>query len=151
MSIPIGPGTRVTLKFALSLDSGELVDDSAGKPASFIVGDETLLPGFEKAMFGMKAGDSAELSIPADQGFGQPNEDNVHVLNKRLFTGDYELEEGLVVSFADGDGQERPGVVVQVFEETVKIDFNHPLAGRDLQFSVEIVDVQQISNTILRG
>ena len=151
MSIPVGPGTKVTLTFALSLASGELVDQTGQQPASFEVGDGTLLPGFEKALFGLKGGETGKFDIPADQGFGQPNDDNVHILNKRLFTGDYELEEGLVVSFADGEGQERPGVVTRLLGDTVEVDFNHPLAGRDLIFSVRIVDVEQVSNEIARG
>lgn len=148
---PVGPGTRVSLRFSLSLDTGEKVDDTGQHAASFQVGDGSLLPGFEQAMFGLRAGDKADLEIPASQGFGLPNEDNVHMLRKHMFPDDIELEPGLVVSFADGEGQERPGVVVRTMAELVEVDFNHPLAGRDLRFSVEILDVEQVSNEILRG
>ena len=151
MTVPVGPGTRVTMSFSLSLADGELIDSTHGQSATFSVGDGTLLPGFEAAMFGMKAGDSGRLEISAANGFGLPNEDNVHRLRKTMFGADIELVEGLVVSFADGEGSERPGVVTRLFEEVVEVDFNHPLAGRDLVFEVDIVEVSQVSNEIVRG
>jgi FKBP-type peptidyl-prolyl cis-trans isomerase SlpA len=101
-------------------------------------------------MYGMKAGDSGELPIAAEQGFGLPNEENVHMMKRALFDVSQELVEGLVVSFADGEGGERPGVVKRLFDELVEVDFNHPLAGQDLLFSVQVKQVEQISAEILR-
>ena len=98
----------------------------------------------------MKAGDSAELPIAAEQGFGQPNEENVHMMKRKLFEVSQDLVEGLVVSFADGEGGERPGVVNRLFDDLVEVDFNHPLAGQDLLFSVQIKQVEQISAEIVR-
>lgn len=146
---PIGPGTKVTLRFTLSLKDGEVIDSTGERSATFVVGDDSLLPGFESAMFGMTAGESASLSIAADHGFGQPNEDNVHVMPQRLFP-DVKLEPGLVISFADGEGSERPGVIKRLFGEFVEVDFNHPLAGQDLLFEVEVLGVEQVSDEIVR-
>ena len=109
--VPVGPGTRVTLKFSLSLATGETIDQA--ESATFEVGDGSLLPGFESAIFGMKAGESASLEIEARHGFGEPNEDNVHRM-KRINFNDMNLDEGLVVSFKDGEGNELPGVVKKV-------------------------------------
>ena len=148
---PIGPGTKVTLNFSLSLATGELIDSTQGNAATFEVGDGSLMPGFESAMFGLRAGQSAELSIPPQHGFGEPNDDNVHMLKRQEFSAELELSAGLVVSFADGEGGERPGVVTRLFDEIVEVDFNHPLAGKDLTFAVEIVEVQQVSDEILRA
>ena len=72
-------------------------------------------------------------------------------MKKQGFSKNLELIEGLVVSFSNKDGSELPGVITKVFDETVKVDFNHPLAGKDLVFSVEIVQVEQISDEIVRG
>ncbi|MDA0271662.1 MAG: FKBP-type peptidyl-prolyl cis-trans isomerase [Proteobacteria bacterium] len=149
-NVPIGPGTRVTLTFTLALSAGDVIDSTGDQPATFEVGDGSLLPGFESAMYGMKAGDSAALPIAADRGFGLPNEENVHMLKRALFEVSEDLVEGLVVSFADGEGGERPGVVKRLFDEVIEIDFNHPLAGQDLLFSVQIKQVEQISDEILR-
>lgn len=149
-NVPIGPGTRITLMFKLALAHGDVIDSTGDESATFEVGDGSLLPGFESAMYGMKAGESAELPIAAEQGFGLPNEENVHMMKRTLFTVSEELVEGLVVSFSDGEGGERPGVVKRVFDELVEVDFNHPLAGQDLLFSVQIKRVEQISDEILR-
>lgn len=149
-NVPIGPGTRVTLIFKLALAAGDVIDSTGDESATFEVGDGSLLPGFEAAMYGMKAGDSGELPIAAEQGFGLPNEENVHMMKRALFDVSQELVEGLVVSFADGEGGERPGVVKRLFDELVEVDFNHPLAGQDLLFSVQVKQVEQISAEILR-
>ena len=146
--VPVGPGTRVTLKFSLSLPSGETIDHA--ESATFEVGDGSLLPGFESAMFGMKAGESASHEIEARHGFGEPNEDNVHKM-KQINFSDMDLVRGLVVSFKDGEGNELPGVVKEILSELVVVDFNHPLAGKDLLFQVKIFNVEQVSSQIVRG
>ena len=84
-SVPIGPGTRVTLIFKLALSNGDLIDSTGDESATFEVGDGSLLPGFESVMYGLKAGDSAELPIAAEQGFGLPNDENVHMMKRTLF------------------------------------------------------------------
>ena len=144
----VGPGTRVTFKFALSLHDGQTIDQV--QSATFEVGDGSLLPGFELAIFGMRKGESASLDIEAKNAFGEPNEENVHKMKQMHFDG-IDLVEGLVVSFKDGEGNELPGVVREIGDNLVTVDFNHPLAGKDLQFQVEIFSVERISNVIARG
>lgn len=141
MSERIGPGKKVTLHFSVALANGETVDSTrpGGVPAEFTVGDGSLLPGFEKAIFGLQAGDRRSVFIDAKRGFGDWNPDNLQTFTKVQFSG-LALEPGLVVSFADKSG-ELPGVVKEVGEETVTVDFNHPLAGRDLVFEVDIIRV----------
>jgi FKBP-type peptidyl-prolyl cis-trans isomerase SlpA len=147
---PIGPGTRVTLTFTLSLESGETVDSTGEKPASFNVGDGNLLPGFEKAMFGMKAGDQAELRVAPVDAFGEPNEENVQRIKRSSFQSNMALTEGLMMSFSDAQNTELPGVIVAIDEDYVDVDFNHPLAGKTILFDVSIISVEQVSNEILR-
>lgn len=137
----IGPGKKVTLHFSVALADGEVVDSTRTRdvPAEFIVGDGSLLPGFEKAIFGLRAGDRRSVFIDAKRGFGEWNPDNLQTF-MRLQFNDMALEPGMVVSFADKGG-ELPGVVKELKEETVTVDFNHPLAGRDLVFEVDIIRV----------
>lgn len=149
-NVPVGPGTRVTLNFTLSLASGEIIDTTGDTPATFEVGDGSLLPGFERALFGLRAGDSRTLEIAAEQGFGLPNEENLQMLKRQDFAHDIELSEGLIVSFSDQHKQELPGVVSRFVGELVEVDFNHPLAGKDLVFAVEILSVEQITVEIIR-
>ncbi len=141
-STRIGQESRVTLHFALKLEDGNVVDSTFDKqPASFKVGDGNLLPGFEQALFGLKAGDKRTLSILPEQGFGQPNPQNVQIMPRDQFQ-DMELAEGLLVIFDDAAKTELPGVVKAFDEQQVTVDFNHPLAGKTLAFEVEIIDVQ---------
>ncbi|SDI48133.1 FKBP-type peptidyl-prolyl cis-trans isomerase SlpA [Pseudomonas delhiensis] len=140
----IGADTQVTLHFALKLEDGNVVDSTFDKqPATFKVGDGNLLPGFEQALFGLKAGDKRTLAIEPEQGFGQPNPANVQVMPREQFQ-DMELAEGLLVIFNDAAKTELPGVVKSFDEQQVTIDFNHPLAGKSLTFEVEIIDVRAL-------
>ncbi len=149
--VPVGPGTRVTLYFTIKLASGETIDSTRDKPAIFIVGDGNLLPGFEKALFGLKAGSSALLDIAAEDAFGATNQDNLQMMRRSDFGHDMALSEGLIVSFADKQDAELPGVVRRILGDVIEVDFNHPLAGRDIIFEVEIITVEQITNEIARG
>lgn len=140
--LAIGPGTQVTLHFAIKMADGTLVDSTFdGSPATFSVGDGNLLPGFEQVLMGLCAGDEKEFPISPEQGFGQRNPNNIQDIPKNSFADDIELEEGLMVSFADAQQAELPGVVAEVNDDVVKVDFNHPLAGRDLIFEVRIIAV----------
>ena len=138
----IAQGSQVTLHFAIKLENGDVVDSTFDKqPASFTVGDGSLLPGFEMALYGLKCGDQRSLPITPDQGFGQSNPQNVQVMPRSAFAA-MELSEGLLVIFNDAANAELPGVV-KAFDEThVTVDFNHPLAGKNLTFDVEILEVK---------
>ena len=139
-----GPDMRITLHFAVRLMDGTEMDSTfSGKPASFVWGDESLLPGFERALVGLKPGDRRSVFIDAENGFGAWNEDNVQHFPRKTFAEDADLAPGVVMSFADAAGAELPGVIKSADDDWVSVDFNHPLAGRDLTFEVEIVDVQR--------
>ncbi|MCR6650531.1 MAG: FKBP-type peptidyl-prolyl cis-trans isomerase [Cellvibrionaceae bacterium] len=140
--LTIGPGTQVTLHFALELEDGSVVDSNFDRePVTFVMGDGNLLPGFEEALLGLQAGDEKSFVIPPEKGFGPYNPENIQEFRRVDFPTDVELAEGLVLSFADAQSNELPGVIQEFDERTVTVDFNHPLAGRDIEFSVRIIDV----------
>ncbi len=140
----IGSDTQVTLHFSLSLENGDQVDSTFDKqPATFKVGDGSLLPGFEQQLFGLKAGDKRTFQIAPEQGFGQHNQQNVQVMPRNQFEG-MELSEGLLVIFNDAAKTELPGIVKDYDDRQVTVDFNHPLAGKALTFDVEIFDVKAL-------
>ena len=142
MTIAIGPGTAVTLHFALLLEDGSEVDSTFERsPASFVFGDGNLLPGVEAKLQGLTAGQQATLTLAPEDAFGQRNPANIQRMPRSQFA-DIELSEGLVLNFADAANTELPGVVSAIDGEQVEIDFNHPLAGQQLGFRVEILDVQ---------
>ncbi|MGQ9425507.1 FKBP-type peptidyl-prolyl cis-trans isomerase [Gilvimarinus sp. F26214L] len=139
----IGPGTQVTLHFAVKLDDGSEVDSTFdSNPATFVVGDGNLLEGFEKLLFGLTAGDRNSFEVLPEQGFGAHNPNNIQEIPRSSFEDGMELSEGLMVSFADANNNELPGIVQSFDEQTVTVDFNHPLAGRNLIFDVEVLAVE---------
>lgn len=139
----IGEGMQVTLHFAIKLEDGSIVDSNFDKkPATFVVGDKNLLDGFEKLLHGLSAGEKATFEVKPEQGFGQRNPNNIQEIPRSDFSADMELADGLVVSFADANHNELPGAIQSFTDDVVVVDFNHPLAGRDLQFEVAIIDVQ---------
>lgn len=141
----IGEHSRVTLHFRLLLDDGSEVESTfEGDPATFLVGDGSLLPGFEQALFGLGVGQEAEIEIPPEAGFGQRNPSNIQKVRRDSFSPDMELEPGLVVSFDNGSG-ELPGVIREIGEDEVSVDFNHPLAGQNLTFQVKILEVASVN------
>lgn len=146
----IGPGKRVTLHFSVALPDGTVVDSTRGRevPAEFTVGDGSLLPGFEQAIVGLRAGDRRSVVLDAKRGFGDWNPDNQQVFTRVQFSG-MTLEAGMVISFADKSG-ELPGVVKAFDDDTVTVDFNHPLAGRELVFEVDIIRVMDAEASPVR-
>lgn len=148
----IGPDSRVTLHFSLRLaDAGPSVDSDpedalldstfGRKPASLVIGDGSLLPGFERRLFGLRAGDRERFHMLPEDGFGQPNPGNIQRVARSSFTAETEPMPGMVMSFTDASGSEVPGVISGFDGDQVVVDFNHPLAGRELLFEVEILAV----------
>ena len=137
----IGQGTQVTLHFALKLEDGAVVDSTFDKtPATFAVGDGNLPENFEQLLHGLSAGSKQSFTVEPEKAFGQHNPSNVQAIARAQF-GDMELEEGLMINFADKANSELPGVIAGFDDKTVQVDFNHPLAGRTLTFDVEVISV----------
>ena len=141
-SIAIGEGTCVTLHFSIELENGEIIDSNFEKdPAKFDVGDGSLLPGFERVLFGLCPGEKQTFTLQPQDGFGQPNPNNIQVVERDSFN-DIKIEVGLVITFKDASGVEVPGMIASVSDKDVSVDFNHPLAGRVIIFSVHILAVE---------
>lgn len=144
---PITNGAQVTLHFSLALTNGDLIDSNFDKKAAtFRVGDGNMLPGFEQLLLGLRAHDEVDQIIPAAQAFGEPNPRNEQVFPLEKF--DHLLEDdlvptevGSVVSFKDPGGFDLPGVVKEIGAKTIKVDFNHPLAGKDIVFKAKILSI----------
>jgi FKBP-type peptidyl-prolyl cis-trans isomerase SlpA len=139
----IGPGSTVVMYYTLALESGAVVDGTeAGEPLAFTLGDGTLIEGLERALYGLRAGDRQTLRVDPREGFGYPEEGRVHEMARTEFRADMPLEPGLVIGFTTPAGDELPGTVLAVGDDTVRVDFNHPLAGHTVVFDVEIVEVK---------
>jgi FKBP-type peptidyl-prolyl cis-trans isomerase SlpA len=150
VSTPVSTNTSVTLFFSLSLADGQIIDSnfgddiSRGKPAQCVPGDGNLLPAFDACLIGLQAGDKKQFVIAAVDAFGVRQDANLKRVPRERFAKDIELVPGLVVSFAAAEGGELPGVIYRLMGDVIEVDFNHPLAGHDVVFDVEIVDVKAI-------
>ena len=141
MGIPIREGLKVTLHFCLAMEDGEVIDSNYdSSPATFTVGDGNLLPGFEELLMGLVSGTETQFVLQPEKAFGQYNPENVQSVDRSAFD-QKELQPGLVMSFQNAGG-ELPGVIKSISDDGVSVDFNHPLAGQAIVFSVRIVDVQ---------
>ncbi|MGO3345465.1 MAG: FKBP-type peptidyl-prolyl cis-trans isomerase [Marinomonas sp.] len=140
----ITPNSQVTLYFELSLEDGQIVDSNfEHEPACFVFGDGNLLPAFESVLVGMSVGQEDSFSMSPEKSFGARNENNLQSMPRSQFAMDLEL--GMVVSFADASKNELPGVIAEINENDVMVDFNHPLAGRTLTYRVQIVAVEEVA------
>ena len=144
----IGDNTFVTLNYTLKV-GGKIEDQSpAGEPLKFPFGAGFLLPDFEKNIDGLKKGDKFEFTLAPAQGYGETMADAVVELPQSVFMIDGKVEDGLLtvgnhIPMATQDGQSMIGRVMAVGNDTATLDFNHPMAGKTLDFSGEIVDVRE--------
>jgi len=139
----IGMGSRVTMHFALRLADGMLVESSFDdEPVSFVVGDGTLDKGLELALLGLVADARQTLTLMPGQAFGTRDEAALQRVPKAQFAEDMPLEPGQIIGFSSEDGEEVAGAIIEIEDEHVQVDFNHPLAGREIEFEVHILAVE---------
>ncbi|MEZ8825168.1 FKBP-type peptidyl-prolyl cis-trans isomerase [Vibrio amylolyticus] len=136
--------SAVTLHFTIKLNDGSVADSThnMGKPAKLIIGDGSLSDNFEQCLLGLSSGENKSIELKAQDAFGMPNPDNVHYMDRAKFVGDSEVEVGTVMAFSGPDGAEIPGIITEIAGDSVTVDFNHPLAGQDVTFDVEILSVE---------
>ncbi len=136
-------GSTVKVHYTGRLDNGEVFDSSEGKePLEFELGSGSVIKGFEEAVHGMEVGEEKEVRIEKQNAYGDRNPDLVQQVPREQF-GDMEPEEGMVMAFRSPDvDQDIPAKIVEVGDEEVTIDMNPPLAGEDLNFEIELVDVE---------
>lgn len=138
----ISEHTKVTMHFSLGILGEPVIDSNfEAEPVSFNIGDDNIPAGFEKYLMGLKAGDERSFEIPPQDGFGQANPNNIQSMKRNAFAADMPIAPGLIVSFADAQNAELPGVIKQVEADEVIVDFNHPLASKTLEFKVKILEV----------
>lgn len=136
-------GDHVSIHYTGTLDDGTVFDSSKGRdPLAFTLGSGQVIPGFDQAVAGMSVGDRKTTTIPAAEAYGEPREELFLEVPKSQLPDDYEPEVGGQLQMTTSQGQPVPVRVHEVAEETVTLDANHPLAGRDLTFEIELVAVE---------
>jgi FKBP-type peptidyl-prolyl cis-trans isomerase SlpA len=139
----ITANSTVIFHFDIKLSDGSAAESTRvhNKPAKLQMGDGSISPAFEAQLSGLKAGDKKSFTLAPEDAYGMPNPDNIYYVERSKFSPDAPAKTGMIIGFTMPDGSEMPGLVREVVGESVTIDFNHPLAGQTLTFSVEIVQV----------
>lgn len=141
------------MHFSISLEDGTVAETSRddygameNEPLEFVMGDGTMIEGLELALYGLKAGDKQTLTIEPKLAFGYHDPGNVHTMPREEFPPDMQLAKGVIIEFNTPAGDEVPGTIMEVGDSEVKVDFNHPLAGHEISFEVEILSVEPASS-----
>jgi peptidylprolyl isomerase len=143
-------GDTVKVHYSGRLTDGTTFDSSTGRdPLEFKVGNGDVIKGFDDGVTGMAVGDKKTVHIPADEAYGQKEDERVIQFPRANFPPDMEPEVGMQLNMTNGTGQVIPVVVTDVDNENVTLDANHPLAGQDLIFDIELVDISSGSRIIM--
>ena len=136
-------GDTVKIHFTGKLQDETVIETSKDRDAlEFKIGDGNVIPGLEQGVIGMAAGDKKTIAISPQDAFGQPQEDLVVDINKSEFPKDVELAAGAYLNIESSDGKEFKAKVVEIKEDTVTLDANHPLAGVTINCDVELIEIR---------
>ncbi len=139
-------GKFIVLDYEGRLESGEIFDTSKhgdhSHPLTFQLGEGQIIPGFEKAVTGMDEGEEKEFTIKSEEAYGEYDENKKQDIPKSYFPEDKEIKAGSEIFISAPDGRSLPLKVVDVNDENVTIDLNHPLAGKDLIFKIKILEIK---------
>jgi FKBP-type peptidyl-prolyl cis-trans isomerase SlyD len=141
-ALAVEKGRRVKIDYNLMINSQPVENTHGKEPLEFMVGGGNVIPGLENQMLGMKVGDEKKIIVAPQEAYGIVDPAAFKEVPKSSMPTDAELKPGLVVEVEDPQGGFFPGVVWEVREESVVINFNHPLAGQTLEFDVRVVDIQ---------
>jgi len=139
--MPAKKGDKVKIEYTGTLEDGSVFDSTEkhGKPLEFELGSGMVIPGFDNAVEGMEVGEEKDIKLEPKDAYGDPNPQLVREEPKERFPTDQELKEGMMLLVALPNGQQMPVKIAKVTEKTVTVDFNHPLAGKVLNFKLKLV------------
>jgi peptidylprolyl isomerase len=136
-------GNKVKVHYTGKLDDGSVFDSSEGRePLEFTVGEGQVIPGFEEGIVGMEPGDAKTLNVPPEQAYGPHRPEGVFEIDRAEIPPTIPLQEGMRLQANQQGGRTVELTVVEFDDSKVKLDSNHPLAGRELTFEIQLVDVE---------
>lgn len=142
--VVIKEGSKVKVMYEGTLADGSVFDKSEeGQPLEFTTGRGDVIPGFDNAVLGMKLNEKKEVTIPPEEAYGPRNETWIRKVPPSFFPDDMTPELNMTLSLQDGNGRPFPGTITEITPDSITIDLNHPLAGMELTFTVEIVGIEQ--------
>ncbi len=125
------------------LDSGEVFDTSKNRePIEFVVGSGQLIKGFDTAVVGMKKGEKKDIKLEPSEAYGDRDEKRIQKVPRDMLPKEQEPKEGMMLTITTPQGQMIPAKITKVDEKEVSLDMNHPLAGKNLNFEIEVVDIK---------
>ena len=140
-------GDLVYVHYTGKFDSGEVFDSSSdGSPLYFIVGEGDIIEGFDKAVLGMAIGEKKSIKISPAEGYGEYSEERVISTDRKNFGDDFEPEVDQQLALQMENGERAIATIVDFDDENVTLDMNHPLAGENLNFELELVDIKDASD-----
>ncbi len=143
-------GDTVKVHYHGRLTDGTTFDSSSGRePLQFEVGSGQVIKGFEDGVAGMNVGDKKTIQIPVEDAYGPKDENMLVEFPKSNFPEDLKPEVGMQLNMTNGGGQVIPVTIVEIGEESVMLDANHPLAGQDLIFDIELVEIEGAKSRII--
>jgi peptidylprolyl isomerase len=135
---------RVKVHYKGSLQDGTVFDSSEGRePLEFVIGQGTVIPGFEKGVMGMCEGDTKVISIQSEDGYGAYRDDLIGVVDRSRIPDDIDLKIGMILQVRSPEGGVTNVIVSKITDTDVTLDMNHPLAGKELLFEVRLLEVLQ--------
>jgi len=135
-------GDKVKVHYHGKLTNGETFDSSSGRePLEFEVGSGAVIKGFDEGVTGMQVGEKRTINIPVDEAYGPRSDDMLIEFPKDRLPLDMELEQGMELMMSNGSGQNIPVIITEIQDDSVILDANHPLAGEDLVFDIELVEI----------
>lgn len=143
MSKVIESNSNILVHITMKLADGSAADSTKvhNKPAKIIMGDASISKAFEQQLLGLSKGDSKEFTLSAPDAFGESNPDNIHYVDITKFSSDAPAKVGNIITFTQPGGVELPGMIKEVSGSSVTVDFNHPLAGQEVTFVIDVVEV----------
>jgi peptidylprolyl isomerase len=143
-------GDKVKVHYHGTLRTGETFDSSEGRePLEFTVGSGQVIKGFDEGVKGMSVGEKKTVEIPVGDAYGEKSQDLIIEFPKEQFPADMTPEVGQQLMMSNGSGQSFPVIIKEVKEDSVLLDANHPLAGQELVFDIELVEIVPTSRIIL--
>lgn len=135
-------GNTVKVHYTGKLSNGQVFDSSEGKtPLEFTIGNGQIIKGFENGVIGMEVGEKKTLNVPAEEGYGEHREELVAVVDKNNIPEHIDLAVGRQLQLQQQDGQQFNVTITDISDKDVTLDANHPLAGKELVFDVEMVSI----------
>lgn len=135
-------GRSVTIRYEITLEDGTRIQGKDSKPLSFKIGGKKVFSALESGIVGMKIHEKRNILISPEQGYGKYKKDLLLKVERKMFPEDLKLLPGRAVQYQDRDGERANFVVREIGDDTIIIDGNHPLAGQDLIYEVELLEVR---------